>query len=48
MSTSELLRGEGLPRFDAIDADQVDREIPTLLSTLSENWSRWSQPSNSA
>ena len=36
MSTSELLRGEGLPRFDAIDADQVDREIPTLLSTLSE------------
>ena len=36
MSTSELLRCEGLPRFDAIDADQVDREIPKLLSTLSE------------
>ncbi len=36
MSTSELLRGEGLPHFDAIDADQVDQEIPTLLSTLSD------------
>ena len=36
MSNSELLRCEGLPRFDAIDADQVDGEIPKLLSSLSE------------
>ena len=36
MSTPELLRGEGLPRFDAIDAKQVDDHIPVLLATLAE------------
>ena len=36
MSTPELLRCEGLPRFDAIDAEQVNSEIPTLLTSLNE------------
>ena len=34
MSTPELLRGEGLPRFEVIDAEQVNSEIPTLLTAL--------------
>ena len=36
MSTSELLRGEGLPRFDAIDPEQVNQEIPALLISLND------------
>ena len=39
MPSSELLRCEGLPRFDAIDAEQVDQQIPALLSDLSERFS---------
>ena len=34
MSTPELLRGEGLPRFEVIDAEQVNSEIPALLTAL--------------
>ena len=36
MSTPELLRGEGLPRFEAIDPEQVNKDIPALLSSLNE------------
>ena len=36
MSTPELLRGKGLPRFEAIDAEQVNKEIPVLLTTLND------------
>ena len=39
MPSSELLRCEGLPRFEAIDAEQVDQQIPALLSDLSERFS---------
>lgn len=38
MPPSELLRCEGLPRFDAIDAEQVDQQIPALLTDLSERF----------
>ena len=38
MPPSELLRCEGLPRFDAIDAEQVDQQIPALLADLSEKF----------
>ena len=38
MPPSELLRCEGLPRFDAIDAEQVDQQIPALLADLSERF----------
>ncbi len=36
MSTPELLRGEGLPHFEAIDAEQVNNEIPVLLTSLND------------
>ena len=36
MSTPELLRGEGLPHFEAIDAEQVNNEIPALLTSLND------------
>ena len=38
MPPSELLRCEGLPRFDAIEAEHVDQQIPALLADLSERF----------
>ena len=36
MTHSELLRGHGLPRFEAIDASQVKAHIPALIHELGE------------
>jgi oligopeptidase A len=36
MTTPELLRGHGLPRFEAIDASQVKLHIPELINELGE------------
>ena len=34
MTNPELLRGHGLPRFEAIDASQVEAHIPALIQGL--------------
>jgi len=39
MTNSELLRGHGLPRFEAIDASQVKAHIPSLINDLGEQLS---------
>ena len=39
MTNSELLRGHGLPRFEAIDASQVKAHIPALIHDLGEQLS---------
>ena len=39
MTNSELLRGHGLPRFEAIDASQVKAHIPALINDLGEQLS---------
>jgi oligopeptidase A len=39
MTNSELLRGQGLPRFEAIDASQVKAHIPSLINDLGEQLS---------
>jgi len=39
MTNSELLRGHGLPRFEAIDASQVEAHIPSLINDLGEQLS---------
>ena len=39
MTNSELLRGHGLPRFEAIDASQVRAHIPALIHDLGEQLS---------
>ena len=39
MTNPELLRGHGLPRFEAIDASQVKAHIPSLINDLGEQLS---------
>ena len=39
MTNPELLRGSGLPRFEAIDASQVEAHIPALIQDLGEQLS---------
>ena len=39
MTNPELLRGHGLPRFEAIDASQVEAHIPALIQDLGEQLS---------
>ena len=39
MTNPELLRGHGLPRFEAIDASQVETHIPALIQDLGEQLS---------
>jgi oligopeptidase A len=39
MTNSELLRGRGLPRFEAIDASQVKTHIPALINDLEDQLS---------
>ena len=39
MTNPELLRGYGLPRFEAIDASQVEAHIPALIQDLGEQLS---------
>ena len=39
MTNSELLRGHGLPRFEAIDASQVRAHIPALIHDVGEQLS---------
>ena len=39
MTNPELLRGQGLPRFEAIDASQVETHIPALIQDLGEQLS---------
>jgi len=39
MTTPELLRGHGIPHFEAIDASQVQSHIPSLLAELSDQFS---------
>ena len=39
MTNPELLRGQGLPRFEAIDASQVKTHIPALINDLEDQLS---------
>ena len=39
MTKPELLRGHGLPRFEAIDASQVKAHIPALIQELEDQLS---------
>ena len=39
MTNPELLRGYGLPRFEDIDASQIEAHIPALIEELGEQLS---------